>query len=356
MDTIPRPTPRSLIENLLVLLLLLALLLALYDVLQTFFGILTFAIIFALSFAAPFERLCTLLKNKRTLAAILYSLLLISIVALPFIYLLSAMSEHTKDVIHWIAYVKENGVPDLPAWIASVPFLGNEISSFWQKLQANPKEVFGAYESHLVKIAERILSSGAGMLGVALEFITGIIISAVFLVSGDKLLGPVRSTVSHMFGEKDGNDLLRVTGQAVKGVSVGVMGTAFIAAIISFIGFAIAGIPFPLGFAALVFFMVLIQVGPAVVWLPLIIWVGMQGHTGWTIFMIVYFVVLLVAESVLKPLLIAKSGKMPFLILFLGVIGGMVAWGFTGMFKGAIILAVSYTIFNSWLEKKEAKD
>jgi predicted PurR-regulated permease PerM len=70
--------------------------------------------------------------------------------------------------------------------------------------------------------------------------------------------------------------------------------------------------------------------------------------------MIIYGVVLLAIDSVIKPLLISKSGKLPFLVLFLGVIGGMIAWGFTGMFKGAIIVAVFYTVFTSWLQKKEA--
>jgi predicted PurR-regulated permease PerM len=79
----------------------------------------------------------------------------------------------------------------------------------------------------------------------------------------------------------------------------------------------------------------------------------MQGHTGVTAFLIVYGIVLLIIDAFLKPVLIAKSGgKIPFLVLFLGVIGGLAAWGFTGMFKGAIILAIFHTVFNSWLEKK----
>ena len=72
---------------------------------------------------------------------------------------------------------------------------------------------------------------------------------------------------------------------------------------------------------------------------------------AWQSFWGIYGVAVIAIDSVLKPILIAKSGKLPFLVLFLGVVGGMVAWGFTGMFKGAIILAVFYTIFNSWLEK-----
>ena len=152
----------------------------------------------------------------------------------------------------------------------------------------------------------------------------------------------------------NGPALVHATGRAVKGVAVGVMGTAFIAALFAWIGFAIAGISFAVGLAALTFFLVVIQVGPLLVVLPVVIWLASQGETGWAVFMGIYgLVVLMGIDNVLKPVLIAKSGRLPILVLFLGVVGGMVAWGFTGMFKGAIILAVFYTIFNSWVGKQE---
>jgi len=81
----------------------------------------------------------------------------------------------------------------------------------------------------------------------------------------------------------------------------------------------------------------------------------LHGHTGVTIFLIIYGVALLIIDAFLKPILIARSGgRIPFLVLFLGVIGGLVAWGLIGMFLGAIILAVFFTVFNSWLQKKSA--
>jgi len=133
------------------------------------------------------------------------------------------------------------------------------------------------------------------------------------------------------------------------------MGTAFIASVIAWIGLWIAGIQYSLVLAGLIFFLVLIQLGPLIVWIPLVIWAAVQGHTGVTIFLIIYGAGLLLIDGLLKPILIARSGgKIPFLVLFLGVIGGLAAWGFTGMFKGAIILSVFYTFFTSWVENKNA--
>jgi predicted PurR-regulated permease PerM len=183
--------------------------------------------------------------------------------------------------------------------------------------------------------------------------VLGIIISAVFLNSGTKILNPIYAVMKRMVGEHDGPALVDASGRAVKGVAIGVMGTAFIAGIAAWIGFTIAGISIAAGLAAITFFFVVIQIGPLLVFLPVCIWLGMQGETGMAVFMTIYGIVVLMGiDNVLKPILIAKSGKLPILVLFLGVIGGMAAWGFTGMFKGAIILAVFYTLFNSWLKPK----
>jgi predicted PurR-regulated permease PerM len=351
MNPATHTTSRNLIETILVLLLLLALLYALYDVLRVFFGVFTFAIIFSVSFARLFDRFARLLKNKRKLAAFFYCVILLTVVALPFIYIISSMSQHVKEAAAIISNIKTNGLPPLPAWVINLPYIGDQISTFWQSIQDNPKETMALHEIQVKSLLQHVVTGGAGMLGATLEIIAGIIISSVFLAKGQTILKPVHSTMRHLLGEKEGYALVNAIGQAVKGVAVGVMGTAFIAAVVSWIGFTIAGIPFALGLTALVFFLVLIQIGPLLVLIPLVIWLAANGHTGWAVFMAIYTLLLMGIDSVLKPILIAKSGKLPFLVLFLGVIGGLVAWGFTGMFKGAIILAVFYTIFNSWLEK-----
>lgn len=345
---------RSIIETVLVLLLLLSLMLAMYDLLKIFFGVLTFALIFSVSFASPFELLVRLVNNKRSLAAVIYSILLIAIIALPFIFIVSAVRGHIKEAIAWINQLKANGLPPLPAWVGNLPIVGEDIRAFWQQLQESPKDAIAHNEEQIKLALRHALSSGVGMLGTVLQFILGIIISGFFLASGEKILGPVKAAMEHLLGRRDGLTLLAATTQAIKGVSIGMIGTAFIASIIAWIGLAIAGVSFSLVLAGLIFFLVLIQLGPLLVWVPLVIWSAFEGHTGMTIFLIIYGIALLVIDAFLKPVLIAKSGgRLPFLVMFLGVIGGLAAWGFTGMFKGAIIMAVFYTLFTSWLQRKK---
>ena len=350
------PASRDFIESILVVLLFLALMLALYDVLRVFFGVLTFALIFSVSFNKSFARLVKFLKNRRKLAACIYSIILIAIIAVPLVYIFSSFSHRVKDAIVLVNEIKEKGLPPLPVWLLHLPFIGEQLSAFWSKLQLSPQETFMVHGQQLKIILLHIVTSGVGILGVTLQLVIGIIISAVFLVRSDKFLIPVKTTLQHLLGEKAGPSLLDATALAIKSVSIGVMGTAFISTVLSWIGLTIAGIHFALGLSAIIFFLVIIQIGPLLVWIPLVIWMSTQGHPGTTAFLIIYGIALLIIDAVLKPVLIGKSGgKIPFLVLFLGVIGGLSAWGFTGIFKGAIILTISYTLFTSWIEERNIK-
>lgn len=347
-----QPITRDLIETILIVLLFMGLLYALYSVLEVFFGVLTFALIFSVSFSGTYERMAKLFGGKRKLAAIIYSLVLISIVAVPLIFLISAMSRHLRELAPWLETIRKNGLPPLPAAIANLPLVGANIFSFWTDLRQSPREVIGSHEHELNMILRHVITGGLGVLGVAVQFIIGIIISSFFLERGERLLLPLRNTVKHLLSHHDGEGLMEAISQAIKGVSIGVMGTGFVVSFISWTGLVIAGIPFAAGVAALIFFLVVIQVGALVVWVPLIIWEIILGNHGNTVILCIYLALIILIETIIKPVLIAKSGKLPFLVLFLGVVGGLAAWGFTGMFKGAIITSIFYTIYNSWLARK----
>jgi len=352
MNTFNTDQRRNVVETALVLLLLLILLSMLYTVLGVFLGVFTYAIILAVAIHPLFEKLARSLGGRRKLAAFIYALVLIAVVALPYIYLISELSNFAQRAIKWVGDAKENGVPDLPAWITGLPFAGERISTSWENIQKDPAGI-AAYEPQIKAGIRHVLMGGLGVIGSGLEFVLGIIISAVLLTSGKKALNPIYAVMKRTVGEHDGPALVDASGKAVKGVAIGVMGTAFIAGIAAWIGFTIAGIPIAAGLAAITFFFVVIQIGPLLVVLPVVIWLATQGQTGMAIFMGIYgLVVLMGIDNILKPILIAKSGKLPILVLFLGVVGGMVAWGFTGMFKGAIILAVFYTLFNSWVKPR----
>ena len=143
---------------------------------------------------------------------------------------------------------------------------------------------------------------------------------------------------------------MAAAGRAIRGVAIGVIGTAILEGALAWAGFAIAGVPGAIALAAVTFFLAVIQIGPLLVWLPVAIWLGSQGLIGWAIFTAVWGVVLLMgADNIVKPILISRSGRLHMLVLFVGVIGGLAAWGFTGMFIGATTLAILWTVVQDWL-------
>jgi predicted PurR-regulated permease PerM len=347
---------KRVIETAIILLLLLGLIYISFITLSTFFGIFTFAIIFSVSFFTLFEKMCAWFGEKRKLAAFVYGLLLVAIVAVPFIYIISALVEYAHKAQGIIAGIKNNQVPALPEWISGIPYVGDKATAFWSALEKDPVSTLGAYETQLKSFLQHILSAGGGIVSAGLELIVAIIISAIILAQGEKTLQPIEFFFKRLLGDTNGGAVINATGRAIKGVAIGVMGTAFIVALLSWIGYAIAGMNAAIGLAAITFFLVVLQLGPAIVVIPVIIWQFNQGETGWGIFLSVFGLGLVAVDAVVKPILIGKSGKLPILVLFLGVVGGMAAWGFTGMFKGAIVLAVAYTIFQSWSKNAMQND
>ncbi len=344
---------RNIIETVLVLFLLLALLVALYEVLYLFFGVLTFALVFAISFETFFEWMVRRLKNKRKLAAFLFSLLLIAVIAVPLSFLFSSLARNAKPVIGWINDVKENGLPPLPVAITKLPLVGGEIANLWNTYHDDPKQILIDNQERVQEFSHQAMTSGFNILGSVVNVLIGIIISSLLLFNKENILSSIRLTLQHLVGKESGVSLLEAIAMAIKGVSIGVMGTAFIAAFLSFIGLEIAGIHFAVGLSVVIFFLVVIQIGPLPLWIPLVIWMSTQNHPGLVVFLIIWGVAVTIVDAIIKPILIGKSGgKLPFLVLFIGVIGGLSAWGFTGMFKGAIIVAVFYTIYNKWLTRK----
>ena len=245
---------RNIIETILVVFLLLALLVAMYDVLHLFFGVLTFALVFAISFETVFEWLVKKLKSNRKLAAFIYSVLLIAVIALPLGFLFSSLARNVKPAIAWINEVKENGLPPLPPSVANIPLVGKEVAALWNTYHDDPKQIIADHQQQVQQLSHQAVTSGAGVLGTVLNVIIGIIISALLLVNKNSIIASIRLPLEHLLGKESGASLLDAIAMSIRGVSIGVMGTALIAATLAFIGLEIAGVHFAVGLSAIVFF------------------------------------------------------------------------------------------------------
>ena len=357
MEVLSKSEIRTYVRTFLSLLFLALLLYALYSVISPFLGVFTFAIIFAVSFHKFFEKHRGKAGKYTKLPAIIYAILMVSLVAIPFIFLLGKLGNVLHGLTETFGEIREGKVPALPMFIQNIPYLGEKATAMWTKLEADPAGTVRLYEDQIRYVLQHLISGGTGIMGAGMELVLGIIVSAVLLHYGKSGIEPIAALFENLLGVDTSQKILDASGKAIRGVAIGVMGTGLIAALAAWIGFAIAGIGFAGMLAAITFFLVVIQIGPLLVWLPVALWLGHEGHTGTAIFVTVWGIVVLMGiDNILKPILIGKSGKLPILVLFLGVVGGMAAWGFTGMFKGAIVLAIFYTLVRNWTIRQEQEE
>jgi predicted PurR-regulated permease PerM len=144
-----------------------------------------------------------------------------------------------------------------------------------------------------------------------------------------------------------------LAGQAIRGVALGVIGTALIQSALAGLGLAVAGIPYPAILTAIAFLLCIAQLGPILVLLPAVGWLYWAGETAVGTALLVWSVLVGASDNVLRPLLIRRGADLPMLLILAGVLGGLVAFGVIGLFVGPIVLAVTWTLLSSWVADSE---
>jgi predicted PurR-regulated permease PerM len=158
---------------------------------------------------------------------------------------------------------------------------------------------------------------------------------------------------ARLAGEQ-GEQAIRLAGQAIYGVALGVVLTALVHAVLAGIGLAIVGVPFAVMLTALMFFLGIVEIGPGPVLLSAVGWLYWTGDTTWGTVLLVWTLLVSPVDNILRPILIKKGADLPLLLIIAGVIGGMLAFGLIGIFVGPVILAVAYTLFTAWINQDGA--
>jgi len=326
-------------------------------VLLPFVSALLWAVVLCFSTWPIYERVLKRLHGRRTLAATVMTLTLTVVILLPFLTIGSTLAGSVKELTalarHWI----ETGLPAPPAWLAKIPLIGQQATGYWQNLAADhakllqeSQRLIQPVSTWLLKVA---LALGAGLLELALS-----IFVAFFLFRDGLSLAQRLVTGAERIGGERGKHLLTVAGKTVRGVVYGILGTALVQAVMAGIGFVIAGVPGAALLALLTFFLSVVPLGPPLIWGPAAIWLFLQGSTGWGVFMLIWGVGVSSVDNVVKPWLISQGSDLPFILIFFGVLGGALVFGFIGVFLGPTLLAVGFRLLEEWLSaaRRDAED
>jgi len=189
----------------------------------------------------------------------------------------------------------------------------------------------------------------AGSIGMTLlQFLLTTIIAAIMYAKGETIRSGVLSFARRLAGPQ-GESVAILAGKAVRGVALGVVVTAILQASLGGIGLAISGVPAASLLTAVMLMLCLAQVGPALVLIPAVIWLYWKGSAIWGTVLLVISILTVTIDNFVRPVLIKKGVDLPLIMIFAGVIGGLIAFGIIGLFIGPVVLAVTYTLLKAWV-------
>ncbi|MFJ3469794.1 AI-2E family transporter [Pseudomonas sp. NPDC090203] len=342
-------------DRLLVQILLLALLGACLWVMAPFWSALFWGAV--LAFASwPLMRLLTrALNGRESLAAGILTLGWMLLVAAPLVWLGFNLADHVRDATVFVKDVQVDGLPDPPTWLGNIPLVGERLVGYWTTIDQQGAALLASIKPYFGQVGNWLLARSAQIGGGILELTLSIVFVFFFYRDGPRLAAFVLSLLERLIGDRAQYYVDLVAG-TVQRVVNGVIGTAAAQGILALIGFLIAGVPGALVLGIGTFLLSLVPMGPPLIWIPATAWLAWKGEYGMAVFLGLWgtFIVSGV-DNVLKPYLISRGGNLPLVIVLLGVFGGLLAFGFIGLFIGPTLLAVAYSLLLDWVADSRAR-
>lgn len=310
-------------------------------------------LILAIALYPLYLRVVRMFGGKRGLAAtsmVLASLLLLGI---PLVLLGNSLAGQVSDVYHSVENHTLAIKPPNPR-IAELPLVGERIYNAWNDAAANLPEYVKKHKEVIKSYTRKGLAMVAGGALAVLAFLAALVVAGIMMVYEESGSRSFERIMVRLTDAERGPKLLNLAVATVRSVAVGVVGVAFIQAILLGVGFLLAGIPGAGVLALLVMFLGILQLPALLISLPAVayLWAAGEGSTTMKIIFSIYLVIAGMADNVLKPLLLGRGVDVPMLVVLIGAIGGMVTGGITGLFVGAVMLALGYTIFMEWVDAR----
>ena len=315
--------------------------------LQPVAALMMWAIILAVAVFPLFNLVRRRLHVRDGLAAALFSILLLVLLLTPVVILAGSAIE-SLDAYARMLLRGEHVVPPPPESVRDWPMVGARVYEFWLTASNDLRALVTTHVGQLASAGRWIGRIAAGVFLEVLQFAGAIIVAGILLAYSDTLAGTVRGLAGRV-ADARGRHFLEIVGSTIRNVSQGVIGIALLQSALLGIGMLVAGVPFAgaLTFACLV--LAIVQVGPNIVMIPVVIWAWFSLPTLTAAVFTVYTVPLLLVDNVLRPIVMARGLQTPMVVILAGVICGTLAGGLIGLFIGPVVLAVFYELVTAWI-------
>jgi predicted PurR-regulated permease PerM len=331
-------------------LLLLALLIALcVQLLIPFVGLLLWTLILAICFFPVHRRLTARGMRPRWSATIIGTVLTAVILIPTAIAAISAAS----SIPAFVAGLRtgDEHLPPPPDALHQVPLIGEKIHAAWSQAATDMPAFSQKFGPQLATFSKWALSQAGGMFGAVLGLVLAVIFASIMLAYADSARAFAASVLARVTGDRArGEHYMQLMGATIRSVANGVIGVAFVQALLCGLGFFVLGIPGAGILSLLAMVLGVLQVPVIIVTLPAIIYAFSVKTVTVAILFTVWFIIAGLSDAALKPLMIGHGLEVPMPVILLGVIGGVIAYGLVGLFIGAVLLAVGYVLFREWLD------
>lgn len=343
-----------LISRLILGLLLGGLLLLAYQVLNLFLIPVLWAAILAYVTWPAYRCLTRELRGRSTASALLMTLLLTAVFALPLLWLIALLRVELPYAYQALTAYLHQGPQVLPAYIVDIPWLGQQAQALFERL-ASDKDALGQY---LAELGQPWIDEIASILGGfgrnALKF--GIALVTVFFIyrDGESLLHQTRQVLTRFLGDR-AQPYLHAIGTTTQAVVYGLVLTALAQGLLAGLGYWAAGVPAPVLLGAATAAIAMIPFGPPLIWVPAGVWLLLNEQLLAGIGLLLWgALVVSWIDNLVRPLVISSATRVPFLLVMFGVLGGIAAFGLIGLFLGPVIVAVLLAVWREWLEEQTA--
>ena len=286
--------------------------------------------------------------QRRVLSASLMTLLVTVVLLVPIVAVALALADNASELAQAAGNLAKDGLPDAPDWLANLPLVGQAAQHYWQPFAHDGQRLMAELEKLAQPTQAIVLTGGRVVAKGVVDVTLSVFLAFFFFLYGEALARRMTVALEHLAGAR-ATYLLGIAQGTVTGVIYGILGTALAQGVLAAIGFAIAGVPGAVLLGVATFFLSVVPVGPPLVWGGAAIWLFQQGETGWAVFVAAWgFFIVSTVDNILKPFIISRGASLPFAIVFLGVLGGVLAFGVIGVFLGPALLAVGYRLLREW--------
>lgn len=349
MEPMTIPVRQDLTRVVLAVLSLALLIFACLWILRPFLGAAIWATMIVVATWPSMLALQARLGDRRSAAVAVMTVGLLLVLVVPLMLVVGALVENAERLAAWAGSLSSVRLPPPPELLGRVPIVGDQAVELWREVA---EQGFGKLVERISPYAGILAQWLAGKVGgvglVLLQFLLTVVIAAIMYAGGEDAANGVLAFGRRLAGER-GEAAIRLAGRAIRGVALGVVVTALVQSVLGGVGLAIAGVPFAALLTVAMFLLCIAQIGPLLVLAPAVVWVYWSGDTLWGTVLLAISVVAVTLDNVLRPVLIRKGADLPLLLVFAGVIGGLIAFGLIGIFVGPVVLAVTYTLLVSWV-------